>query len=42
VRFSRRLEEGGEHPSKLAGDGQEVAGDLRKLPGSAREQVGER
>jgi hypothetical protein len=36
------LEEGDEHPSKLAGDGEEFARDLRKLAVDAREWVGER
>jgi hypothetical protein len=37
-----RVEEGDEHPSKLAGDRLELARDLRKLAVDVRERVGER
>jgi hypothetical protein len=40
--FPEVVEEEDEHPSKLAGDGQEVAKDLRKLGVDVRERVGER
>jgi hypothetical protein len=40
--FPDVVEEGDEHPSKLAGDGQEVAKDLRKLAEGVRERVFER
>ena len=36
------VEEGGEHPSKLLGDGQEIARDLMKLAVDVRERLGER
>jgi hypothetical protein len=36
------VEEGHEHPSKLAGDGPEFARDPRKLAVDVREWVGER
>jgi hypothetical protein len=36
------VEEGDEHPLKLACDGTEVAKDRRKLAVDARERVGER
>jgi hypothetical protein len=36
------VEERDEHPSKLAGDGQEVAKDLRKLAEGVRERAFER
>ncbi len=36
------VEEGGEHPSRPLGDGQEVARDLLKLGVDVHERVGER
>jgi hypothetical protein len=36
------VEEGDEHPSELAGDGQVVEADLRKLAVHVRDGVGER
>jgi hypothetical protein len=40
--FPDVVEEGDEHPSKLTGDRQEVAKDLRQLAVDVRERVGER